>query len=363
MLDKLQELSRRHQELAEQLADPVVLKNKNKYITLNREYSELSGVVELYNQLKKKLNELAGARELAGTESDPDLQRMAENEIEELKREIADLKAGIKQVLDPPDPFDAKNAILEIRAGTGGAEAGLFAADLFRMYSRYAETQGWKVEILSRSLGELDGLKEVIALISGRQVYGKLRYESGVHRVQRIPVTEAGGRIHTSAVTVAVLPEAEDVEIEIDPADIRIDVYRSSGPGGQSVNTTDSAVRITHLETGLVVTCQDEKSQHKNKSKALKILKSRLLDRALQKQQEKIAMERRQMVSTGDRSAKIRTYNYPQNRVSDHRINLTLHKLNQILEGNLDEFISALQTHCAAAKISMKSKNSSNHVP
>ncbi len=351
MLAKVEEIVRKHQAVAEQLADPEIIRDRNKYMELNREYSELSQVVEIYEKRRKIVRELEGVREIIATESDAELREMAEMEEAELQKKLESIDRELLSVLNPPDPYDGKNIILEIRAGTGGAEAGLFAAELFRMYCRYAEQKRWKVEIMSRSSGELDGLKEVIALISGKKVYGTLKYESGVHRVQRVPVTEASGRLHTSAVTVAVLPEADDVEVEIDPADIRIDVYRSSGPGGQSVNTTDSAVRIIHIPTGLKVTCQDEKSQHKNKAKGMKILKSRLLDMMHREQNRKIAEERRQMVSTGDRSAKIRTYNFPQNRVSDHRINLTLYKLTQILEGDLDELTQALQTHFQAEKL------------
>jgi peptide chain release factor 1 len=355
LINKLESITRKHEDLAQKLADPDVMKDQNAYIALSREYSELSQVVDLYTRFERKSDELRGAREIMDTEADPDLKELAEIEISALEDDLKQIRLDLQSAIDPPDPYDNKNCILEIRAGTGGAEAGLFAADLFRMYSRFAESKNWQIEILSQSLGDLDGFKEVIALISGRQVFGHLKYESGVHRVQRIPVTETSGRIHTSAVTVAILPEAEDVEIDIDPSDVRVDVYRSSGPGGQSVNTTDSAVRITHLKTGLIVTCQDEKSQHKNKAKALKILKSRLLDRARQEQEEKIAKERRQMVSTGDRSAKIRTYNFPQNRVSDHRMNLTLHKLNQILEGNIDDLLTSIRAHFSAMRMTDQS--------
>ncbi len=345
MFEKLEEITRKFELLEEKLAQPDVLSDRELFLKLTKEYSELSEIVTLYQQRKKKTDEIKDVSEMLESESDSEMKEMMEIELESLNDEVKELDRKLFNLLNPPDPYDKKNVILEIRAGTGGAEAGLFASELFRMYTRYGESKGWNIEVLSLSQGELDGFKEVIALISGKRVYGTLKYESGVHRVQRVPVTEASGRIHTSAVTVAVLPEAEDVEVEIDPNDLKIDVYRSSGPGGQSVNTTDSAVRITHIPTGLVVTCQDEKSQHKNKAKALKILKSRLLDKARQEQEQKIAKERRQMVSTGDRSAKIRTYNFPQNRVSDHRINLTLYKLNQIMEGDLDEIISALQVY------------------
>jgi peptide chain release factor 1 len=280
--------------------------------------------------------------------NDEDIKELAKNEMPALKNEMEELEKRLKILLLPKDPRDEKSVILEIRAGTGGEEAALFAADLFRMYSRFAEKNGWKVEMMNHSPTGLGGLKEVVVLIEGIGAYSRLKYEGGVHRVQRIPATESQGRIHTSAVTVAVLPEAEEVEIEIKPDDLRIDVYRSSGPGGQSVNTTDSAVRVTHIPSGLVVTCQDEKSQHKNKAKALKILRSRLLDQAVQEQQQEIAKTRKNMVGSGDRSERIRTYNFPQNRVTDHRIGLTLHRLEQIMEGEIDDMIEALNTHFQA---------------
>ncbi|MBN1879161.1 peptide chain release factor 1 [bacterium] len=345
MLDKLASYVIKHEELTEKLADPAVISDRERYLTLSREYSEIQEYCDIYFKLKKAIDNLKGAREIIDTEEDDELIRMAQSEVEELEKKISGLEEQAEELLNPPDPFDGKNVILEIRAGTGGEEAGLFAADLFRMYARYAEKQKWKLEILSQSLSELDGFKEVIAMISGHRVYGMLKYESGVHRVQRVPVTETSGRIHTSAVTVAVLPEAENVEVEIDPSEIRIDVFRSSGPGGQSVNTTDSAVRITHIPTGLVVSCQDEKSQLKNKSKGLKILYSRLLDLKRREQDEKIAAERREMVSTGDRSAKIRTYNFPQNRITDHRVNFTTHQLESVLQGDLDDIFQAIHDY------------------
>ena len=272
------------------------------------------------------------------------MRELARGELPELEAELAALDERLKALLLPRDPNDERNTVLEIRAGTGGDEAGLFAAELFRMYTRYAERHGWRVEVLSSSPTGIGGLKEVIALVQGEGAYSRLKFEGGVHRVQRVPVTETQGRIHTSAVTVAVLPEAEDVEIDLPEKDLRIDVFRSSGPGGQSVNTTDSAVRVTHLPTGLVVTCQDEKSQHKNKAKALKILRARLLDRARQDQQATIAANRRAMVGSGDRSEKIRTYNFPQSRITDHRVNLTLHQLDRVLDGDLDPVVDALAT-------------------
>ncbi|HPQ40392.1 MAG TPA: peptide chain release factor 1 [bacterium] len=345
MLDKLKSYLPKQQQLAEKLADPEIVANRDKYMKLSKEFADITEFVDLYKKLKKACDDLEGARDIVDSEEDPELIEMAESEITRLEHIIEVLEKEAMQLLNPPDPFDGKNVILEIRAGTGGEEAGLFAADLFRMYSRYAERQNWKLEVLSQSLSDLDGFKEIIAMISGRRVYGILKYESGVHRVQRVPQTEASGRIHTSAVTVAVLPEADEVEVAIEPTELKIDVYRSSGPGGQSVNTTDSAVRITHIPSGLVVTCQDEKSQHKNRAKALKILKSRLLDMRRREQEARIASERRQMVSTGDRSAKIRTYNFPQSRISDHRINLTIHKLHQVLEGDLDEILDRLHDY------------------
>ncbi|HHX49934.1 MAG TPA: peptide chain release factor 1, partial [Clostridia bacterium] len=291
------------------------------------------------------------ARQLLEEEGDPEFKEMVQQELEGLDQKRVNLERDLKVLLLPEDPNDEKNVIMEIRAGTGGDEAALFAGDLFRMYSRYVESKGWQIEILSDSPTDIGGYKEIIFLVSGKGAYSRLKFESGVHRVQRIPTTESGGRIHTSAATVAVLPEAEEVDIEIDPADIRIDVFCSSGPGGQSVNTTQSAVRITHLPTGMVVSCQDEKSQHKNKDKALKILRARLLDKAMEEQQGEMAEARRTMVGSGDRSERIRTYNYPQNRVTDHRIGLTLHKLDAVMEGLLGEIIEVLITTDQAEKL------------
>jgi peptide chain release factor 1 len=345
MLSKLESYLHKYDELSRQLSDHKIINDRDRYLTISREFAEIQQFCEIYHKLKKAYENLKGVRELLVTEKDEDLLILARAEAEELEKNIDTLESHAELLLNPPDPFDAKNVILEIRAGTGGEEAGLFAADLFRMYTRYAEKKKWKVEILSQSLSDLDGFKEIIVMISGARVYGTLKYESGVHRVQRVPQTEGSGRIHTSAVTVAVLPEAEQVEIEIDSNDLRVDVFRSSGPGGQSVNTTDSAVRITHIPTGLVVSCQDEKSQLKNKSKALKILYSRLLDLKRREQEEKISAERREMVSTGDRSAKIRTYNFPQSRITDHRINFTTHKLDTVLQGDLEDIIEALHDY------------------
>ena len=344
MFQKLESVAAHYQKIARQLSDPSVIGNRDRYRTLSQEYAELSPIMEKYEAFQKVDIQIKENRQLL-KEADDDLEELILEELETLEQRQEELEQALKILLLPKDPFDQKNVILEIRAGTGGEEAALFAADLFRMYSRFAELQGWRVEILSRSETALNGLKEIIALIEGDRVYSRLKYESGVHRVQRVPSTETQGRIHTSAVTVAVLPEAEEVDVDIDPQELRIDVFRSSGPGGQHVNTTDSAVRITHLPTGLVVSCQDEKSQHKNKAKAMKVLRARLLDLATEQQQSEISETRKSMVGTGDRSERIRTYNFPQGRMSDHRIGLTLYKLEFILEGNLEEIIEPLQTH------------------
>jgi len=344
MFQKLEAIEEKLETIERQLADPSVIADQEKYLRQVRERAEISDLVENYRRYKKVRKQIEDNHELLDG-SDEEIKELAKGEMPVLKEELESLEKKLKLLLLPRDPRDEKNVLLEIRAGTGGEEAALFAADLFRMYARYAENNQWKVEMMSQSPTGLGGFKEVIALIAGKGVYSRLKYEGGVHRVQRVPTTESQGRIHTSAVTVAILPEAEDVEVEIKPDELRIDVYRSSGPGGQSVNTTDSAVRVTHIPSGLVVTCQDEKSQHKNKAKALKILRSRLLDHAIQEQQEEIARTRKNMVGSGDRSERIRTYNYPQNRVSDHRIGLTLHRLEQVMEGELDEIVDALSTH------------------
>jgi peptide chain release factor 1 len=333
-------LIERHQELANQLAAPEVLDNPARLREVAQEHADLAPAAELGRSYLKILDELGQARELASS-ADSELVGLAEAETERLEAERMRVEAELRALLVPKDPLDDRPAVVEIRAGTGGDEAALFAADLFRMYSRFADRRGWKVEVLSTSEGVLGGVKEIIFVVRGKNAYGVLRYESGVHRVQRVPVTESSGRIHTSAASVAVLPEAEEVDVEIDPHDLKIDVFRSSGPGGQSVNTTDSAVRITHLPTGLVVSCQDEKSQHKNKAKALKVLRARLLDITKSERDEAIAKERKLQVSSGDRSAKVRTYNFPQNRVTDHRVNLTLYKLDEVMDGDLDELIEA----------------------
>jgi peptide chain release factor 1 len=347
MLERLAETERRFEELERLVADPAVLADHRELAKLAKERSQLEEVVLGYRERKRLAQEVGEHRELAA-DADPDVRELARGELPALQEKLAALDERLKVLLLPKDPNDERNTVLEIRAGTGGDEASLFAAELFRMYGRYAERRGWKVETLSSSPTGVGGLKEVIALVSGSGAFSRLKFEGGVHRVQRVPATEAQGRIHTSAVTVAVLPEAEDVEVDIPEKDLRVDVYRSSGPGGQSVNTTDSAVRLTHLPSGLVVTCQDEKSQHKNKAKALKILRARLLDRAREEQQSAIAANRKAMVGSGDRSEKIRTYNFPQARVTDHRIGLTMHQLERMLDGEIDSVVDALATAAQA---------------
>lgn len=343
MWDKLDALERRYAELNDLMSRPEVLSKAAEYQRYARERAEIAKIVELYQRYKRVVEEKAGVeRLLEEAEDDPEMSQLGREERLQLQEQEDKLTYELKTLLLPADADDQKSVIVEIRAGTGGEEAALFAADLFRMYTKCAERQGWRVEILDSHPTGIGGFKEIIASVEGRGVYSKLKYESGTHRVQRVPVTESQGRIHTSAVTVAILAEAEDVEVQLNPEDLRIDVFRSSGPGGQSVNTTDSAVRVTHLPTGIVVSCQDEKSQHKNRAKALRVLRARLLDMAKQEQQEKISRERRSQIGTGDRSERIRTYNFPQGRVTDHRINLTLYKLGAVLEGELDELLEAL---------------------
>jgi peptide chain release factor 1 len=352
MLEKLRSLRDRHEELTKLLLDPRVLSDHNLRKKFARERAGLDDVVRATAEYEKVLSDVDDARELLESSDDKEAREFAREELESLEDRRAELEDEITRLLIPKDPNDEKSTIVEIRAGTGGEEAALFAADLFRLYNRYAESKRWKVEVMNSNPTGSGGFKEIIFMVNGNGAYSRLKYESGVHRVQRVPATESQGRIHTSAATVAVLPEADEVEIEIKPDDIQVDVFRSSGPGGQSVNTTDSAVRVTHIPTGLVVTCQDEKSQHKNKAKALKVLRARLYEQAMEEQAKEQAEARRNQVSTGDRSAKIRTYNFPQSRVTDHRIGMTVHGIEQIMDGEIDPFIDALATHYQAEQMS-----------
>jgi peptide chain release factor 1 len=350
LLDKLAAVEARYDKLAALVADPAVQADPAEYRRHAIALAEIEDLAARSREYRHVLEQIAQARELAAG-GDPELRALAEEEVVALGERRDRLLAEIRRLLVPRDPNDEKNVLLEIRAGTGGDEAGLFAADLFRMYARFAERQGWKLEIMSQSEGSLGGYKEIIAVVEGHRVYSRLKYESGVHRVQRVPATEASGRIHTSTATVAVLPEAEEVDVQIDPKDLRIDTFCSSGPGGQSVNTTYSAVRITHLPTGIVVSQQDEKSQIKNRAKAMKVLRSRLYELEMRKQQEAIARDRRSQVGTGERAEKIRTYNFPQNRVTDHRINFTTHRLADVLDGALDEIIDRVSAHFEAERL------------
>jgi peptide chain release factor 1 len=357
MFERLDQIESRYEELTQALASPEVIGDSSKYQKAAKAHSEITPVVEKYREYKDLKRGIAESRAVLADEKDPEMLAYAQEELEKLEARVVGVEEELRLLLLPKDPNDEKDVILEIRAGTGGDEATLFAAEMFRMYSRYAETQGWKVEVLSTSESSVGGLKEIIAIIEGQRVYSRLKYESGVHRVQRVPQTEQQGRVHTSAVTVAVLPEAEDVDVKIDPKDLRIDTFCSSGPGGQSVNTTYSAVRVTHLPTNTVVSCQDEKSQIKNREKAMRVLRSRLYEMEMQKQQDALAKERKAMVGSGDRSEKIRTYNFPQNRVTDHRIGLTIHQLQEVMDGKLQPLVEALVTHYQAEKMRADTAN------
>lgn len=352
MFDKLQSAENRYEELNLKLSDPAVISNQDEYRKLMKEHSELEEIVMKYREYKKVNKDISDAKELLQDKLDKEFKEMVETELEEAQQKIEEIKKELQILLIPKDPNDEKSVIMEIRGGAGGEEAALFAGDLFRMYSMYAESKGWKLEILDSSPTEIGGFKEIVFSIDGEGAYSRLKFESGVHRVQRVPTTESSGRIHTSTVTVAVLPQVEDVDVEINPADLQIDTYRASGAGGQHVNKTESAIRITHMPTGIVVTCQDQRSQHKNREKAMKILRSKLYEIAQQQQHSELAQERKNQVGTGDRSERIRTYNFPQRRVTDHRIGLNLYKIDEILNGDLDEIIDALITDEQTRKLS-----------
>ncbi|HHW47026.1 MAG TPA: peptide chain release factor 1 [Clostridiaceae bacterium] len=351
MFDRLEVAENRYEEISQKLSDPNIISDQNEYRKLTKEYSELEEIVNKYREYKKVLKDISDAKEMLNEKLDRDFREMVEAELEESKAKLENIEKELKILLLPKDPNDEKNVIVEIRGGAGGEEAALFASDLFRMYSMYAEKKHWKMELLDSNPTEIGGFKEVVFLIEGKGAYSRLKFESGVHRVQRVPETESSGRIHTSTVTVAVLPEVEDVEVEINPADLEIDTFRASGAGGQHVNKTDSAIRITHKPTGIVVTCQDERSQHKNKEKAMKILRSKLYEMAQKQQESEVAQARKSQVGTGDRSERIRTYNFPQRRVTDHRIGLTLYKIEEIMNGEIDEIIDALITADQAEKL------------
>ncbi len=363
MFDNLDELEKRFDELNGLLSQPDIIADQAKYQKLIKEHSSLKKIVDTFLLYKQTRNSLQENEKLLKEETqDKELRDMAEDERKELKAKLEEVEFNLKALLIPGDPRDEKNVILEIRAGTGGEEAALFSANLFRMYSKYAEKQGWRIEILSSNVTGKGGFKEIISSIEGKKVFSLLKYESGTHRVQRVPETEASGRVHTSAVTVAILPEAEEIDIEIDPGEIKIDIFRSSGPGGQSVNTTDSAVRMTHIPTGITVSCQDEKSQHKNRAKALKVLRARLLDAEEKKHQQERSSERKAQIGTGDRSGRIRTYNFPQERVTDHRMGLTLYKLTSLLDGNMDELIEKIQVYFQAEILKQQESKESSSV-
>lgn len=343
MIDKIKQIEKRFLVISQEMSKPEVLSDRNVYSRLAKEYADLEPIIKKSRICEKITSQIKVTQKMLEEENDEEIRELAREELTQLENQLDSIEKEMRFLITPPDPNDLKNVVMEIRAGTGGDEAGIFAGDLYRMYQKYIEAQGWKIELLDANYAERGGFKEIVYSITGKNVYGRLKYESGVHRVQRVPDTETQGRIHTSAASVVVLPEAEDVEIEIDANDLRIDVFRASGHGGQHVNTTDSAVRIVHLPTGITATCQDEKSQYKNKAKAMKVLKARLYDLEIRKKQQEITNQRRSMIRSGDRSEKIRTYNYPQGRVTDHRIQLTLYRLSEIMEGDLDLLISPLQ--------------------